>query len=115
MAFTRIFVAGQDVADKIAALKAKMVLPSLTRPGCYDSETLCAFQSDVSSAGYIEAEIVESNYGFSVRYASGLQNFGLIFSAKAKQVDGTYEGAVAAAQKWQQTDPEHRYVSCRAV
>jgi hypothetical protein len=78
--------------------------------GYYDSETLCAFQRKISQGGYVEAEIVESMYGFSVRYASGLQDFGLIFSARSKEVDGTLEGAIAAAQKWQAADSSHRFV-----
>jgi hypothetical protein len=82
-------------------------------PGCFDSQTLVAFQIRMSGLGYIEAEIVESSYGYSVRYASGLQNFGLIFSSRNREVDGTLEGAIAAAQKWQAQAPSHRYVSRR--
>jgi hypothetical protein len=109
--YTRIIVAGQDVADKISALKTQYVIPSMKMPGCYDSETLCTFQRKVSQGGYVEAEIVESMYGFSVRYASGLHDFGLIFSARSKEVDGTLEGAIAAAQQWQAADPSRRFVS----
>jgi hypothetical protein len=107
--YNHIIIAGQDVADRIAALKAKTVLPSLKRPGCFDSESLCAHQRAVSSAGYIEAQIVESNYGFGLRYASGLQDFGLIYSAR--DLGGSLEAAITAAQKWQAADPERRWVT----
>ncbi len=111
MAYRRIIEAGKDVADKLAALQAKEVQYLPHSPGGYDSERLCAFQQKLAQSGYIEAEIVKSFYGFSVRYASGLQNFGLIFSARSKQVDGTLEGAIDAAKKWQAADPTRRFVS----
>jgi hypothetical protein len=95
--YSHTIIAGQDVADRIAALKAKNVLPSRKRPGCFDSESLCAHQRHVSDAGYIEAQIVETLHGYSLRYASGLQNFGLIRSSQ--DCGGTLEGAIDAAKK----------------
>ena len=41
----------------------------------YSSEPLCEWQRDVSRRGIVGAEIVESMYGWSVRYDSGLQNW----------------------------------------
>lgn len=110
MNYKQIIIAGQDVADKITILRSQ-VLPSKTRPGCFDSEALSKFQQNLSQFGYIEAEIVDSMYGFSVRYASGLQNFGPIYSSRAKQVDGTLECAIEAAKKWQEAYPTHRWVT----
>ena len=107
----RIIVAGQHVADKIAALRAATVRRSTTRIGCLDSESLSAFQQAVSAKGYLEAEIVKSMYGYSLRYASGLQGFVLIYSAKQGQLDGTLESAIAAAQRWQAADPDRRWVT----
>lgn len=109
--YKRIVEAGQEVADKIAALRAETVAPSSHTPGCFNSESLVAFQVRVSNAGFIEAEIVESIYGYSLRYASGLQNFGLIYSARQGELDGTLEHAVARAREWQSRDPTKRYVT----
>ena len=110
---TRVIVAGQEVADKISDLRSKMVLPSTRVPGCYDSETLCAFQRKMSEEGYLEAEIIQSLYGHSIRYASGLQNFGLIHTSR--ELGGTYDGAVEAAKRWQSADPTRRYVTTRPI
>ena len=109
--YKHIVVAGQDVADKIAAMKAARVTPSKIHAGCFESESLVAFQCNVSSQGFVEAEIVESIYGYSLRYASGLQNHGLIVSARAGQTDGTLEGAITAAKRWQAADPTRRWVT----
>lgn len=111
MAYRHIVEAGQDVADALTARRAEAVAPSTRFPGCFNSEDLCAFQRRVAGEGFLEAQIVESAYGYSVRYASGLQNWGLIFSARAGQTDGTLEGAIAKARQWQAADPTHRFVT----
>ena len=108
---SKIVVAGQDVADRIAMMRLAMVQTSRSDSSLYDSNSLCRFQERMAITGYVEAEIVLSNYGYSVRYASGLQNFGLIYSSRAKQVDGTLEGAIAAAKRWQAENPARRYVT----
>lgn len=107
--YSHIVIAGQEVADRIAALKAQKVLLSQKRPGCFDSESLCAHQREVSNAGFIEAQIVATSNGFSLRYASGLQNFGLIRDARS--CGGTLEGAIEAAKKWQATNPTRYWVT----
>ena len=106
---TRTIIAGQDVAAAIAAHKAAVVLPSPIYAGSFDSESLCAHQREMSRRGYVEAEIVKSNYGFSLRYASGLQNFGLI--ATAREIGGSFEAAIAYAETWQAASPAFRFVS----
>jgi hypothetical protein len=92
--YIRHTIAGQDVLDAIAAHKAATVLPSTRRPGCYDSETLCAHQRRMAGLGY------------SLRYDSGLQEWGLIVRGLA-----THQDAVVAAMQWQARDPDHRYVT----
>lgn len=59
--------------------------------------------------GYVEAEIVRSIYGYTLRYASGLFNFGLI--ARAREIGGSYEQAVEYARTWCSKDPVHRFVT----
>lgn len=107
----RQIVAGHDVFAIIEAHKAATVKPSEFRPGCFDSESLVEHQREMSRRGYIEAEIVRSNYGHSLRYASGLQNFGLI--ARAREIGGSFEQAVEYAKRWQAQDASHRFVSVR--
>lgn len=79
----------------------------------YASETLCAWQVQEHQHGIRAAEIVQSNYGYSLRHASGLDNWGLILSARARELDGTLEAAVVAARAWCAVDPDRRYVFIR--
>lgn len=102
-------IAGQDVVDEINFHKEATVKRSWG--DTYDSESLCAHQREMSRRGYLGAELVQSNYGTSVRYDSGLQNFGLI--ARARELGGTFEAAVEFARKWQAVDPVRRYVWTR--
>lgn len=104
--YIRHTIAGQDVLDAIAAHKAATVLPSTRRPGCFDSETLCAHQRRMAGLGYLGAEIVATIHGYSLRYDSGLQEWGLIVRGLA-----THQDAVVAAMQWQARDPDHRYVT----
>lgn len=76
----------------------------------YHSDSLCIVQADFARRGYLGAEIVESIYGSSVRYDSGLQNFGLLAGKRIGNIDGSYEAAVAWAQRWAAQDPSRRYV-----
>lgn len=105
---TREIVAGHDVVATLDTLRAKMVATS----GPYlESESLCAYQREMAGRGFLGAEIVQSLYGYSLRYDSGLQNWGLI--ATARSLGGTLEDAVTYAQKWQAADPLRRYVTRR--
>jgi len=106
-------VAGQAVVDAIRAERERTVTSSRTRAGCYDSESLVEHQQSLSRRGFIGAEIVRSNYGCSVRYDSGLQNFGLLASSRARQIDGTLEDAVRWVTEWQKQDADRRYVWVR--
>lgn len=99
-------IAGEQLVDQ---------LTTETRARCqntgagFNSTQLCTLQREQAGRGITGAEIVVSNYGCSVRYDSGLQNFGLLASARAKQIDGTMEGAVAFAKAWVAKDPARRY------
>lgn len=103
-------IAGLDVVEAIRAERARTVAAG-SRPGTFDSETLCRHQERIASRGVLGAEIVKSNYGYSVRYDSGLQNWGLLASSRAGTVDGSLEAAIAWAKTWQAEDPTRRYVS----
>lgn len=101
-----IVVAGQELVD---AMDAE------TKAACewtghgYNSEQLCALQRRQSARGILGAEIVVSNYGCSVRYDSGLQDFGLLASSRSKELDGTLEHAERWVREWVAQDPTRRY------
>ncbi len=99
-------VAGRDLLEKMEA-EQKALVP-LTGNG-YASEELCELQRKQASRGLVGVEIVSSLYGHSVRYDSGLQNFGLVASSKSKQLDGSLEDAERFARDWVATDPDRRY------
>lgn len=76
----------------------------------YDSEQLCKLQRERAGRGVLGVEIVKSNYGHSVRYDSGLQEFGLLASCRLhSQLDGTLESAERFVCKWVAEDPANRY------
>lgn len=99
-------VAGRDLLVSMEAEQNAKINRNVVG---YNSEQLCELQRSWSRRGILGAEIVVSNYGCSVRYDSGLQNFGLIASSRAKEVDGTLEDAERYAREWVARDPERRY------
>jgi hypothetical protein len=108
-------VAGQMVVDAIRNERERVVRPSKTYPGLNDSESLCDHQRSVAARGVIGAEIVATIKGWSLRYDSGLQNWGLIRPGLA-----TFDEALAAAKAWTAADPTRRYAwvrnsSCETV
>lgn len=70
-------------------------------------EDLCWLQRIDAQSGILGVEIVQSIYGHSVRYDSGLQNFGLV--APARSLGGTLEAAETFCRTWVAHDPTHRY------
>lgn len=99
-------VAGEALVDAMTAeTKARC---EFTGYG-YKSEQLCMLQRDQAARGVLGAEVVDSNYGCSVRYDSGLQNFGLLASSRSKQLDGTLADAERFARDWVAQDPTRRY------
>ncbi len=96
-------IAGEDVYKAYASARALAVLNTTSM---YGSEALPRFQMQSSIIG---CKLVESMYGWSVRYNSGLQNFELIASSKCKQVNGTFEDAERFAKEWVAQDPTRRY------
>jgi len=101
-----VIVAGHELVDAMEAeQKAKCKWTGFG----YDSEQLCALQREHSSRGIIGCEIACSNYGHSVRYDSGLYDFGLLASSRSKQLDGTLEDAERWAKEWCSAAPSKRY------
>jgi hypothetical protein len=102
-----VVVVGQGVAAALDAEKAS--LPRGFHPGTFASEPLCAWQREVHARGFRDVELVQSVYGWSVRSGTGLENFALLASSRAGQVDGSYEDALRWATKWCADSPERRY------
>lgn len=92
-------VAGQAVVDKLNEIASHEVS---------DNTSLIHHQVNVARMGYLGAEIVRTIRGWSLRYDSGLQDFGLIQGGLA-----TYNIAVQAAISWQDNDPHRRYAFVR--
>lgn len=108
-------VAGQEIYVALQAEKERTV-PHSKKPGMsqyFESEPLCRWQSECYSRGVRGVEIVKSIYGFSVRYDSGLADFGLLASSRYGQLDGTFEDAVRYATEWCNEDPARRYAWTR--
>ncbi|WP_379069214.1 hypothetical protein ACHMW4_04255 [Mesorhizobium sp. UC22_110] len=99
-------VAGYDL---LAAMEAETDAVVQNRNGYRDSEQVCELQQRQARRGIVGVEIVASNYGASVRYDSGLQNFGLLAGSRSGQLDGTLEDAERFAREWVSHDPERRY------
>jgi hypothetical protein len=95
-----IIVAGQAVYDRLQEERRSRVSQGESLPGVQEKQF---------ASGFLGAEIVESNYGFSVRHDTGLMNWGLIASSRSKEVDGTVEDAERAARDWVARDPDRRY------
>lgn len=101
-----IIVAGEALIDEMQR-EQEATVPK-TGNG-YASEALCRLQAKQAGRGIIGAEIVASNYGHSVRYDSGLQDFGLLASSRHGHLDGTLEAAERWAKTWVSCDPSRRY------
>ncbi|MBW2672160.1 MAG: hypothetical protein JRD89_01930 [Deltaproteobacteria bacterium] len=72
--------------------------------GTYNSHDLCALQVDQSSRGQRSAQLSLSLYGWTVRYASGLQDRAILFSSKDHDPMKAYEWGC----KWANADPNNR-------
>jgi len=96
-----VIVAGEALVDQLT--KETLALKSR------ESETLCRLQINQAGRGILGVELVHSWYGYSVRYDSGLQDWGLLASSRHKQLDGTLEDAVRWATAWVAEDPNRRY------
>lgn len=99
-----IIVAGNELVD---ALTAEQIARVPYGCGGFRSEELCVFQREQSARGITGVEVVKSFHGHSVRYDSGLQNFGLL--ARSQELGGTLEAAERFARDWVSQDASRRY------
>ncbi len=72
----------------------------------FESNKLCAMQRSQSARGRTEADLGRSIYGWTLRYASGLQDWSIIFASR----DHNPATALAEALRWVAVNPE-----CRSV
>lgn len=71
-------------------------------------ESLVDLQVEFHGRGRCEAHVVKTLKGYSVRYASGLDNFGLLFRGC-----DSYEDAVQKGTEWVQEAPTFRALYVR--
>ena len=100
-------IAGAEVINAMNEEKAAAVAKN--ELGHFRSEQLCALQRKQAGRGYIGVCIVKSIYGYSVRYDSGLQDFGLLRSARCG--DGSFKQAAEFCIAWAARDPSRRYAT----
>jgi hypothetical protein len=91
-----IIIAGRDVIDFLDMEKEQ-------------AADLCRMQEAQASRGYLGAQLVRSMFGWSVRYDSGLQGWGLLASTRSGQLDGSFKAAVEWAERWVAQDHDRRY------
>lgn len=101
-----IVVAGEALIDALEAEQRAKISQS---EGYFKSEELCALQAEQSRRSIIGVEIVESNYGCSIRYDSGLQNFSLLAGSRDGTLDGSLSDAERFAKEWVARDSDRRY------
>ena len=109
-------IAGATLYAALEAEKAARV-PRSVIPGrrdCFQSEPLCALQSEQARRGVLGARLCKSIYGWSVHYASGLQDFGLIAGVRRGELSGTLEEAEEFCRQWVARDPANRYAYGRS-
>jgi len=106
-------VAGQNAKDAAEAILLARVKPSTERPGCLESESLCAAQQHVHGLGFRDVELVPTLYGWSVRSGSGLDNFSILYGYRKGDGRMTYEQALAKANEWVNQNPSRRFAWVR--
>lgn len=100
-------VAGEDLVDCLSEEIKSGVL--MTGSGRYESESLVRVQEQQERHGILGAQVVKSIYGWSVRYDSGLKNFGVLAGSRMGNISGSLNSAINFARSWVSEDPVHRY------
>lgn len=99
---------GHEVAEIRDATFADIVIPT---GDLFTSASVCRAQQHIRfTLGIEEAELVPTIYGWSLRYASGLDNNAIIYSSIRYGGKSTKEAALNAAREWQLDDRDHRIV-----
>lgn len=117
-----VIVAGEEI---VAFLTQETKSRCKWTGGGYASEDLCALQREQSARGIVGAEVIyfpgESRTKghpqrapvCSVRYDSGLQDFGLLATTRSGTLNGTLEDGERWAREWVAKDPARRYAWSR--
>src|SRR5437899_12619961 len=69
---------GQDVHAALEAERKAVCTPSKRVLGCYESESLCRWQSETHRKGFEGARLCETIFGWSARSDTGLDNFRIL-------------------------------------
>lgn len=101
-----LIIAGENLVDAMTAeTKAHC---EWTGRG-YRSDDVCTLQREHAAKNIVGAEVIVTSMGCSVRYDSGLQNFGLLAGSKSGMLDGSLGHAEQWAREWVSKDPARRY------
>jgi hypothetical protein len=75
----------------------------------FESKSLSEMQIEQASKGRLSANLIRSIYGWTVRYASGLQDFSILYASRKFDIKQALEFGI----EWANNDPENRefYVS----
>lgn len=73
----------------------------------FESNKLCRIQESQSARGRLETHLVRSIYGWTLRYASGLQGFSMIYPSR----NHNPADALKVALDWVAENPECRSVT----
>ena len=95
-----IIIAGHALADQLATEKAERIM---------GGEALTTVQEKHAARGVLGAQLVQSMFGWSVRYDSGLQGWRILAGVRNGMLDGSFKAAVEWAERWVARDPERRY------
>jgi hypothetical protein len=95
MAIVRVIAGDQAKWDRELASVPKV-------GNYYESNALVALQERQSRAGYLPAKLIKSNFGWSIRYASGLQDFGVLLAPRGRM---TLAEVIAWGKQWVAASP----------
>src|SRR3979490_91481 len=103
---------GQDVHAALDAERVLECVASKRYPGCFESDSLCRWQSEVFQRGFRGACLSETIFGWSVRSDTGLENFRILAGHRSGELpNATKEQALEGARNWQAEAPTLRYVT----
>jgi len=85
------------------------------RPEAGQGESLVSVQEDLHRRGFRSVQLVRSARGWTVRFASGLDDFRILYRCPEKdeeECDFGFSAAILAARGWCDLDPGKRYAFC---
>lgn len=105
---------GAEVEAALYADKVARVARSAFYADFFESESLCTWQSEMHARGYCAVVLTKSVLGWSVRYRSGLDGFGVLAGVRDGTLTGTFLDALAYARQWQNALSSKRFVVAHA-